>query len=93
VLTNLLRFQLGKGYSPNPYFAFLNPNEQNGDAKRGITTGRKIELIKELSAGVGVDVDDIFVDFYDNKLRNAIAHSDYILTGDDFRRVVAVSAD
>lgn len=85
VLTNLLRFQLGKGYSPNPFFSLLNPKEQKGYAKRGITTGRKIALIKELSGALGVDVGDIFDDFYDNKLRNAIAHSDYILTDDDFR--------
>ncbi|WP_334150169.1 hypothetical protein [Hyphomicrobium sp.] len=85
VLTNLLRFQLGKGYSPNPFFALLSSKEQKNYAKRGITTGRKIALIKELSAALGVDVGDIFDDFYDNKLRNAIAHSDYILTDDDFR--------
>jgi hypothetical protein len=32
-----------------------------------------------------VDLGNIFDDFYDNKLRNAIAHSDYILTDEDFR--------
>ncbi len=29
VITNLLRFQLGKGYSPNPYYMFFNNKEKN----------------------------------------------------------------
>ena len=85
VLTNLLRFQLGKGYSPNPFFSLLDSNEQKNYKKRGISTGRKIELIKQLSSELGVDVGAIFDDFYDNRLRNAVAHSDYILTDEDFR--------
>lgn len=28
VITNLLRFRLGKGYSPNPYYMFLNSEEK-----------------------------------------------------------------
>jgi hypothetical protein len=85
VLTNLLRFQLGKGYSPNPFFSLLSVKEQQNYKSRGISTGRKINLIKQLSSELGVDVGNIFDDFYDNRLRNAIAHSDFILTDDDFR--------
>jgi hypothetical protein len=85
VLTNLLRFQLGKGYSPNPFFSLLSTKEQKNYRHRGISTGRKIELIKQLSSELGVDVGNIFDDFHESKLRNAIAHSDYILTDDDFR--------
>jgi hypothetical protein len=85
VLTNLLRFQLGKGYSPNPFYSLLSGKEQKNFSRRGISTGRKIELIKELSCELRLNAGDIFDDFYDNKLRNAIAHSDYILTEDEFR--------
>ena len=86
VLTNLLRFQLGKGYSPNAFFVFLTDNEKKSFKKRGISTGRKIEIIKKLSAEAGLpDVGAIFDDFYNNHLRNAVGHSDYILTNDDFR--------
>lgn len=85
VLTNLLRFQLGKGYSPNPFFALLTDKEQTSYARRGISTGRKIEIIKQLSKDLGFDAGDIFDEFYDNQLRNAIAHSDYIIADDDFR--------
>lgn len=85
VLTNLLCFQLGRGYSPNPFFELLSAEEQKNYARRGISTSRKIELIKQLSGELGVDVGSIFEDFYNNKLRNAIAHSDYILTDEDFR--------
>ena len=85
VMTNLLRFQLGKGYSPNPFYAFLTSAEQKSFRKRGITTGRKIEIIQQLSEAAGLEVGNIFDTFYDNRLRNAISHSDYILTDGDFR--------
>lgn len=85
VLTNLLRFQLRKGYNPDPFFSLLSAKEQERYAKRGISTGRKIEIIKQLSSELGVDVGDIFDDFYDSKLRNAIAHSNYILADKHFR--------
>jgi hypothetical protein len=85
VITNLLRFQLGKGYSPSPFFDFLSDREKKGFRKRELTTGRKIEIIKQLSTELKLDVGAIFDEFYNNRLRNAIAHSDYILTNDDFR--------
>jgi hypothetical protein len=85
VITNLLRFQLGKGYSPNPLLHFLTDREKKAFRKRDLTTGRKIEIIKELSAELKLDAGTIFDEFYNNRLRNAIAHSDYILTADDFR--------
>lgn len=85
VLTNLLRFRLGKGYSPNPYFDFLPPKRQKAFAKRGISTGEKINIIKTLSHDAGLSVGKIFDEFYNNKLRNSISHSDYILTDNKFR--------
>jgi hypothetical protein len=85
VLTNLLRFQLGKGYSLNPFFALLTEKEQKNYARHGISTGSKIKIIKQLSKELGFDAGDIFDEFYDNQLRNAIAHSDYIIADDDFR--------
>jgi hypothetical protein len=74
-----------QGLQPHPFFELLGAKEQKNYARRGISTGRKIELIKQLSGELGVDVGSIFDDFYDNRLRNAIAHSDYILTDEDFR--------
>jgi hypothetical protein len=85
VLTNLLRFRLGKGYSPNPFFDFLTEKQKKSFQKTGISTGGKIEIIKHLSKEAGLQVGDIFDDFYNNRLRNAIAHSDYIVADDDFR--------
>ena len=82
VLTNLLRFRLGKGYDPYAFLEFLTDNEK----KPSLRPGRKIEIIKELSAEAGLpDVGTIFDDFYNNHLRNAVGHSDYILTDGDFR--------
>ena len=85
VLTNLLRFKLGKGYSPNPFFEFLSTKEQKNFQKRGINPIRKIEIIKKLADEAGSDIGNLYSEFYDNKLRNAIAHSDFILTDEDFR--------
>jgi hypothetical protein len=85
VITNLLRFRIGKGYSPNPYFDFLTPKEQKNFAKNGINTARKIQIIKLLSAEAGIAADGVLNEFYSNKLRNAVQHSDFTLTDIDFR--------
>jgi hypothetical protein len=85
VLTNLLRFRLGKGYSPNPYFDFLTEKQQKSFKKTGISISEKIEIIMRLSKDANLQVGSLFDDFYNNRLRNAIAHSDYILAEDDFR--------
>ena len=86
VLTNLLRFRLGKGYSSFAFLEFLTDKEKRSFRKRGIPTSRKIKIIQKLSAEAGLpEVGTIFDDFYDNHLRNAVGHSDYILADDDFR--------
>jgi hypothetical protein len=85
VITNLLRFRLGKGYSPNPYYTLLNSKEKKSFKRFGLSPNKKIKIIKRLSDESGIPVGDIFDDFYDGKLRNAISHSDYILTEEEFR--------
>src|SRR5712692_1401344 len=85
VLTNLLRFRLGKGYSPNPYYDFLTKEERKRYKKSGIYPKKKVEIIKHLSAKAGLKVGDIFDEFHSNDFRNAIAHSDFIFTDDGFR--------
>jgi hypothetical protein len=85
VLTNLLRFRLGKGYSPNPYFMFLKKDEQKRVKRSGIFPKQKIRIIKSLAKEANSVVGDIFDEFYDGELRNAISHADYIITGSEFR--------
>jgi hypothetical protein len=85
VITNLLRFRLGKGYSPNPYYMFLDREQKKRFKRSGIYPKQKIEIIKRLSAEAGLPIGEIFDDFYNGKLRNAISHSDYILTDKQFR--------
>lgn len=85
VITNLLRFQLGKGYSPNPYYMFFNNEEKKQFKRSGIYPKSKLKIIKQLSKEVGNPIGEIFDEFYDGKLRNAISHSDYILTEKQFR--------
>ena len=85
VMANLLRFQLGKGYSPSPFYDFLTSNQKKSFRRVGISASKKIEIIKQLSESAGLNVGKIFDDFYDNRLRNAISHSDYILAEESFR--------
>ena len=85
VITNLLRFHLGYGYSPNPYYQFLSKNEKKQFTRRGLYPMGKIKIIKQLSTELGVNVGDVFDEFYDANLRNAISHSDYIFTDSHFR--------
>lgn len=84
VITNLLRFRLGKGYSPNPFYMFLNNKDKRQFKHSGIYPHKKIKIIKMLSEEAGISFGDIF-EFYDSKLRNAISHSDYVLTDKQFR--------
>jgi hypothetical protein len=83
VLTNLLRFQLDKGYSPNPYYMFLSDKERKRTSR--IVPKRKIEIIRKLGQEVGIPVAELFDEFYNSDLRNAISHSDFILTAEHFR--------
>ena len=46
VLTNLLRFRLGKGYSSFAFLEFLTDKEKRSFRKRGIPTSRKIKIIQ-----------------------------------------------
>lgn len=86
VLTNLLRFRLGKGYSPNPYYDFLdNKGKKRFEKSKSIYPRQKIEIIKKLSQETGLCVGGVLEDFYNKDLRNAISHSDYILTDKEFR--------
>ena len=85
VITNLLRFRLRNGYSPNPFYMFLNTDQKTRFRRSGISPKQKIEIIKTLSAKANLPVGEIFDDFYNGKLRNAISHSDYILTDEEFR--------
>ncbi len=85
VLANLLRFRLGKGYNPNPFFDFLTKDQKNRFKKVGLFPKQKIDIIKQLDAEAKVGVGAIFDEFYRGDLRNAISHSDFIFTDDGFR--------
>jgi hypothetical protein len=83
VLTNLLRFRLGQGYSPNPYYMFLNTKERKRSGR--LSPKRKIAIMRKLGEEAGAPVAGIFDEFYNSDLRNAISHSDFILTSKYFR--------
>ncbi|MCP5405403.1 MAG: hypothetical protein H6922_04165 [Pseudomonadaceae bacterium] len=85
ILLNLIRFKLNEGYSPNPYFKYLNTKEQKDFERYGIKTYRKIQIIKELALRARLSIGEIFDDYYNADLRNAFNHSNYILTDEGFR--------
>jgi len=85
VITNLLRFRLNEGFSPNPFYKYMTDEERKRFKKNGIYPKQKIRIIKELSEKAELSIGKIFDDFVDFDLRNAISHSDFIIIGDDFR--------
>lgn len=85
VLTNLLRFKLGRGYSPNPYYEFLSEKQRKRYKKSGLFPRQKIDIIKKLAAEADNTVGEVIEEFYRGDLRNAISHSDFILTDEGFR--------
>jgi hypothetical protein len=85
VLANLLRFRLGKGYHPNPYYAFLTEQDRKRYRRSGLFPKKKIEIIQALGKEADLEIGGIFDDFYRNDFRNAIAHSDFIFTDIGFR--------
>lgn len=85
VLTNLLRFRLGKGYGPNPYHMFLSEKERKRLGNSQISPKRKIKILRALGKDTGIAVAELIDEFYYSDLRNAISHSDFTLTAEQFR--------
>ncbi len=85
VLANLMRYRLGKGYHPNPFFEFLTRDEKKRAKKMGVTTKQKIRVVKELSDAAEFELGAIIDEFYNPDFRNAISHSDFIFTDEGFR--------
>lgn len=86
VIANLLRYKLGKGYNPNPFFQFLNKQERNRFKNQGlIYPTTKIKIINMLSKEAGLGFEEAFGKFFNPRLRNAISHSDYVVTETEFR--------
>jgi hypothetical protein len=85
VLTNLLRFRLGKGYSPNPFFDFLTEAQKKRFRRTGPFPKQKIDIIKKLSAEAKLEIGEVFDEFFRSDLRNAISHSDFIFSEEGFR--------
>jgi hypothetical protein len=85
VLTNLLRFKLSRGYSPNPFYQFLTENQKKRLRGTELFPRQKIDIIKKLGDQARSAVGQVIEEFYRSDLRNAISHSDFILTDDSFR--------
>jgi hypothetical protein len=85
-----LRFKNGSKYHINPFRDLAIPIRRK---KGGLvlkanapSPGRKILRLKELAEAVNLsDVGKALEGIYDNEIRNAVYHSDYTLTDDEFR--------
>lgn len=60
MIANLLRFGLGYGYSPNPFYQFLNSDERKRFARQGIFPSGKIKIIKKLAKEASLSIGDVF---------------------------------
>jgi hypothetical protein len=85
VLANLLRFRLEEGYSPNPFFKYLDADQKKRAARFGLGPRNKIAVLGRLSERADVAVGSLLGEFVRWDLRNAVAHSDFILTEDSLR--------
>ena len=93
ILANLCRVRLGLAVSYSP-FVTKTPRRKRGCKAQKSTPGemkrlhpkQKIDALKRLTQQVGLPaIGAAFDDFYRAGVRNAIAHSDYIIFGDEFR--------
>jgi hypothetical protein len=90
ILTNLLRCRAKRRYSPAPLRRLGRNPKKSG---LGMFTGyvppsakRKFNVIREIATHVGYPELNGAIDrFFDERVRNAFSHSDYILTDEHFR--------
>lgn len=85
VIANLLRFRLEEGYNPNPFFKYMTAEQRKRFKRSGLPPRQKIEIIERLGDRAGIRLDQVFSGFVRSDLRNAIAHSDFIIADDSFR--------
>lgn len=87
VILNVLRVISGQRYLPFP-FAHLNKKKRKGDPW-GVVPPSMTVKIREVLTLAGVsgekDLTEHIKYVFDDKIRNAIAHSDYTLTDSSFR--------
>jgi len=64
---------------------FLSEKERKRRCNSQISPKRKIEILRALGKEVGISVAELFDEFYNSDLRNAISHSDFTLAAKQFR--------
>ena len=93
ILANLCRVRLGLAVSYSPFVTNTPRRKRSSNVKKSTPSGmkrlhpkQKIDALKRLTWQVGLPaIGAAFDDFYRAGVRNAIAHSDYIIFGDEFR--------
>ncbi len=81
ILANLINIIKGDRFLAITYY----PDHLDGHGKkRSQSPADKIEQVKKMAKSVSLRL-DIFDEFFDNKLRNSIFHSDYTIAGNEVR--------
>ncbi len=86
MLANLLRCVIGKAYVINPFGHLTKRKKKDFLASIPPSAKTKFKEIRTLSAEAGDEnLPKYFDSFFNEHVRNAFAHSDYILTDTEFR--------
>ena len=92
VIANLLRNRLGRKYDTEPFLDLMFSAGKKGTRrlKSPPSPTMKIRWIRQLGQQAGLpDIGTAFDRFYDNIVRNAVSHSDYILAEGELRLLKA----
>ena len=86
LLANVLNITAGKPYLINPFFDLSRLRKKNSLNRIPPSATMKMRRIKKLAQDVNEQkLIEIINSFFDDRIRNAFSHSDYILTGEYFR--------
>lgn len=85
VLANLLRIQTQQGYSPYPFLKLVTKDGRKQLESKPVFVSDKIDTIAEHASKFDHPIRALFDDVYSSQLRNAVAHSDFILANEGLR--------
>lgn len=86
ILANLLRCISKSAYSPDPFRHLGRSKKRKVFSYVPPSAKQKFQYIKQLADEVGKDrLKDAIDAFFDERVRNAFSHSDYVLTEEYFR--------
>lgn len=86
LLFNLLNIIAGNPYKINPFFNMSRPKKKGFLSWVPPSATKKMNCIKKLAEDINErELVEIINSFFDDRIRNAFSHSDYIITKEYFR--------